>query len=239
MLISTQGIVLQSVKYSDNSLIIKIFTRKNGVVSFIVKNAFSKKSKQPASFFAPLTILDLIYNETPIEKLIFLKEVNIAHPFHAIPMDIKRNSLLLFYQELLMKLLYHANAPDEDLFDFIKVHLLKLESTSAVAPDFHIVFLTQLIQQLGYAPELNFSLHTPYFSIEDSNFGSVFVEIPNFLSKEASFYLFQLLKKQNYIIPDKKTRMELLNGMILYLMKYHKQIKEIESVTILGEVLKI
>jgi len=239
MLTSTQGIVLQSIKYSDNSLIIKIFTIKTGVVSFIVKNAFSKKSKQPASFFAPLAILDLIYNEAPVEKLVFLKEASIAHPFHAIPMDIKKNSLLLFYQEVLMKLLYHANAPDEELFDFIKTHLLKLETTPTVAPDFHIVFLTQLIQQLGYAPELNFSLHTPYFSIEDSNFGSVFSEHPNFLSKEASFYLFQLLKNQNHTLPDKKTRMELLNGMILYLMKYHKQIKEIESVEILGEVFKI
>jgi len=238
MLVSTQGIVLQSVKYADHSLIVKIFTRKSGMVSFIVKNAFSKKSKQPVSFFAPLTILDLIYNETYTEKLTFLKEVGIAHPFHSIPMDIKKNSLLLFYQELLMKLLYHANAPDEELFDFIQTHLLELEATQEFIPDFHIIFLVELIQQLGYSPELNFSLHTPYFSIEDSNFGAVFSETPNFLSKEASFYLFTLLKKQNYTLPDKKTRMELLNGMILYLMKYHKQIKEIESVGVLGEVLR-
>ena len=239
MLISTQGIVLQSIKYSDNSLIVKIFTRKSGVVSFIIKNAFSKKSKQPASFFSPLAILDLIYNEAYTEKLIFLKEVNLAHPFHAIPMDIKKNSLLLFYQELLMKLLCHANAPDEELFDFIKEHLLALEAIPAVTPDFHIVFLVQLIQHLGYAPELNFSLRTPYFSIEDSHF----VETRHatsllHLSKEASFYLYTLLKTQNHPLPDKSTRMELLNGLILYLMKYHKQIKEIESVGILGEVLR-
>ncbi|MCL2290127.1 MAG: DNA repair protein RecO [Bacteroidetes bacterium] len=238
MLTTTQGIVLQTTKYSDNSLIVKIFTRKNGALSFIIKNAFSKKSKQPVSFFTPLTILELIYNETYTEKLTFLKEVNIAHPFHAIPMDIKKNSLLLFYQELLMKLLYHANAPDEELFDFIKEHLLKLENTPELTSDFHIVFLVQLIQKLGYAPELNFSLHTPYFSIEDSNFGNIFLEIPYYLSKEASFYLFTLLRAQSYAVPDKKIRIELLNGMILYLMKYHKQIKEIESVAILSEVLR-
>lgn len=238
MLVSTSGIVLQSTKYSDNSLIVKIFTRKSGVASFIIKNAFSKKSKQPASFFAPLTILDMIYNETYTEKLTFLKEVSIKHPFHAIPMDIKKNSLLLFYQELLMKLLYHANAPEEALFDFIKAHLLALETTPELSPDFHIIFLAQLIQQLGYAPELNFSLDTPYFSIEDSNFGNIFIESPYFLSKEASFYLFSILKKNNHALSDKKTRIELLNGLIQYLMKYHKQIKEIESVKILAEVLK-
>jgi DNA repair protein RecO (recombination protein O) len=238
MITSTQGIVLQSIKYSDNSLIVKIFTRKSGVASFIIKNAFSKKSKQPASFFAPLMILDIIYNETHTEKLTFFKEVSIAHPFHSIPMNMNKNSLLLFYQEVLMKLLYHANAPDEELFDFIKTHLLELETIPELTPDFHIVFLTQLIQQLGYAPELNFSLDTPYFSIEDSNFGSYFLETPYFLSKEASFYLFTLLRASKYSVPDKKTRMELLYGLILYLMKYHKQIKGIESVRVLAEVLR-
>jgi DNA repair protein RecO (recombination protein O) len=182
--------------------------------------------------------LDIVYKETFTEKLTFLKEVAIAHPFHAIHHDIKKSSILLFYQELLMKLLYQANAPDDPLFHFIKEHLLELDATPALAPDFHIVFLIQLIQQLGYKPELNFSLQTPYFSIEDSNFGSFFTEMPYFLSKEASFYLFQILKNQSYVIPDKRIRMELLNGMILYLMKNNKQIKEIGAVEVLSEVLK-
>jgi DNA repair protein RecO (recombination protein O) len=237
MFISTQGIVLQSVKYSDNSLIVKIFTRKDGVISFIIKNAFSKKSKRHASCFAPLTILDIVYKETYTEKLTFLKEVIVANSFHAIHNNIMKNSLLLFYHELLMKLLYHANAPDESLFDFIKEHLLNLEAIQELTPDFHIIFLIHLIQQLGYKPELNFSLQTPYFSIEDSNFGNLLLETPYFLSKEASFYLFTILKNQNHTLPNKKTRMELLNGMLLYLMKNNKHIKEIASVEILSEVL--
>ena len=236
MLISTVGLVLQTVKYSDKSLIVKIFTRKNGVVSFIIKNAYSKKSKQPASFFAPLTILNIIYNETYTEKLTFLKEVTIAHPFHTIPLDIRKNCVLLFYQELLIKLLHQATAPDEMLFDFILEHLLTLESTPEISPDFHIIFLIHLSQQLGYTPELNFSLDEPYFSIEDSNFGSFYRQTPYFLSKESGFYLFMVLKNQPTAIPDKKTRIELLNGMILYLMKHNKQIKEIGSVGILSEI---
>jgi len=144
---------------------------------------------------------------------------------------------LLFYQEILMKLLLQATAPDEPLFVFLLEHLLKLEAIQELIPDFHIVFLVQLMQQLGYTPELNFSLSTPYFSIEDSNFGSFFIDSPYYLSKEASFYLYLILKNENNSISDRTTRMELLNGMILYLMKYHKQINGIESVRILTEVL--
>ena len=238
MIISTTGIVLQTTKYSDNSLIVKIFTKKNGTISFIIKNAFSKKNKQHASFFLPLTILNIVYNETYTEKLTFLKEIGITYPFHAIRMDIRKNSILIFYNELLLKLLQQATAPDEPLFDFLLEQLIKLEKSFEINPDFPIVFLVQLIQQLGYTPELNFSMQTPFFSIEDSNFGNIFFEGPAFLSKEASYYLFIILKKQNHSIPDKEIRLELLNGMILYLKKYHKQIKEIESVGILSDVLR-
>jgi DNA repair protein RecO (recombination protein O) len=238
MIVKTKGIVLQTIKYSDNSLIVKMFTRKNGTVSFIIKNAFSKNCKQHVSFFLPLTILYIVYNESFTEKLTFLKEVSIAHPFHAIQLDIKKNSILLFYHELLLKLLQQANAPDVALFDFLIEHLLELETIFELSADFHIVFLVQLIQQLGYSPELNFTFQTPFFSIEDSNFGNIFFASPVFLSKEASFYLYSILKKQKYAIPDKCTRMELLNGMILYLMKFNKQVKEIESVAILSEALR-
>ena len=238
MIIQTKGIVLQTTKYSDHSLIVKVFTKKSGTVSFIIKNAFSKKSKQPASYFSPLSILNLIYNETYTEKLTFLKEVTIAYPFHSIPLDIRKNTMLLFYQELLGKLLFQANAPDEPLYDFIEEHLIQLETTPQLSSDFHIVFLVQLIQNLGYTPELNFSMQTPFFSIEDSNFTANNIESPLFLSKEAGFYFYNILKKNNYETPNKNIRMELLNGMISYLMKYNKQIKEIESVNILSEIFR-
>ncbi|MDR0232688.1 MAG: DNA repair protein RecO [Dysgonamonadaceae bacterium] len=238
MIISTKGFVLQTIKYSDHSLIVKIFTKKSGTVSFIIKNAFNKKSKQPANYFTPLSILNLNYNETYSEKLTFLKEVTMAYPYHSIPLDIRKNTLLLFYQELLSKLLFQANAPDEPLYDFIEEYLIQLETTPRLSSDFHIVFLVQLIQNLGYTPELNFSIQTPSFSIEDSNFVAHNVESSLFLSKDAGFYFYNILKKNNYEIPNKNIRMELLNGLLLYIMKYHKHIKEIESVGILSEILR-
>ena len=45
MFYSTKGIVLHKTKYSDSSLIVKIYTEAFGTLSFIVKNAYSKKAK--------------------------------------------------------------------------------------------------------------------------------------------------------------------------------------------------
>ena len=62
MLVKTKSIVLSKRKYSDNSLIVKVFTRHCGVVSFIVKNAFSKNSRFSQAHFAPLNLLELTFH---------------------------------------------------------------------------------------------------------------------------------------------------------------------------------
>ena len=52
MLISSSAIVLSKVRYRDNDLIIKCFTRDLGVVSYMVKNiSVSKKVKTNSHFF--------------------------------------------------------------------------------------------------------------------------------------------------------------------------------------------
>ena len=38
----TEGIVLQSVRYGDTSLIVKVFTRKQGLKSYMLKGAFNR-----------------------------------------------------------------------------------------------------------------------------------------------------------------------------------------------------
>ena len=41
----TKAIVLQTIKYGDSSLIVKMLTKESGVQSYMVKGVFGKKSK--------------------------------------------------------------------------------------------------------------------------------------------------------------------------------------------------
>ena len=40
--IKTRAIVLQSIKYGDSSLVVKMFTEEEGLQSFMVKGVFGK-----------------------------------------------------------------------------------------------------------------------------------------------------------------------------------------------------
>ena len=60
MLHNTRGIVLNTIPYSDTSLIVKIYTEQFGLQSYIVSGARSKKGQRKANLLQPLSQLDLV-----------------------------------------------------------------------------------------------------------------------------------------------------------------------------------
>ena len=137
MFVSTEGIVLHRVKYSDTSLIVKIFTEKFGTQSFIIKNAFSKKNKLHHTFFSSLALLELTFDDHYLHQLGFLKDVSFVKIYDQIPLDPRRNSILFFYNELLYKLLY-SSSEDPKLFRIVKNGMLKLDDPNSFQLDQHI-----------------------------------------------------------------------------------------------------
>ncbi|MBP5800170.1 MAG: recombination protein O N-terminal domain-containing protein, partial [Prevotella sp.] len=55
MLTKTQAIVLHSIKYGETRLIVDMFTRSHGRLSFIVSLPKSPKAKVKKQYFQPLT----------------------------------------------------------------------------------------------------------------------------------------------------------------------------------------
>ena len=60
MIASTKAIALHYYKYSETSIIAKIFTKTFGVQSYLIKGVRNKKSKTPLNLFSPLTILNKV-----------------------------------------------------------------------------------------------------------------------------------------------------------------------------------
>ena len=75
MLETTKAIALSKIKYAEKDLIVKCFTENHGVVSFMVKNAFSKKSRSKLSYFQQLTLLEITFNYKNGKSLCFIKEI--------------------------------------------------------------------------------------------------------------------------------------------------------------------
>lgn len=236
MLVATKGIVLHKTKYSDQSLIVKIFTEQLGTQSFIIKNAFNKKNKLNQAYFSPLALLEVVFDHKNTQQIHFLKEIHHYANFEYIPFDLVRNSLLIFYNELLYKLLFDVGE-DAELFCFMERKILELDNPDVVLTDVHIRFLIDLSKQMGFCPVNNYSEACCFFSLQECHFAKIYFPNDFYLSKEASTYLYDILSCESKPYPAKSIRNELLNGLISYFIIHNEQIKKIESIAILADVL--
>ena len=76
----TEAIVLHSLKYGDQRLIIDLFTRVHGRVSFIVPLPKSAKGKIKKQYFQPLTLLNIECDVRPQAALQKLHDVSLLAP---------------------------------------------------------------------------------------------------------------------------------------------------------------
>ncbi len=236
MHITTRGIVLHKTKYSENSVIVNIFTRDAGVQSFIVKGAYSKQRRGTMALLENLSMIEVVFDDKG-QNIKFFKEVSLLHSYQLIPFDLVRRTIFIFYNELIYKILREYRA-DAALYDFVESSLLELDDEQAHLTDIHLRFMVKLAHVMGIFPATNYSDYNSIFSIDESCFVHEYFDYPNFLSREASAYLWQLMNGEDVpVLPHKVVRNELLYGMLRYFEEHNSQIGKIESVEILSQLL--
>jgi len=151
MQVKTSGIVLHSIKYSDSTTIITVYTHQFGRVSYMVHGVNKKKSANPAAFLQPLSLVEMDVYHTPGKNIQRLKEMRMAHPFTGIPFDPVKNSLALFISEVLFRTLRQTE-PDENLYLFLENSILQLDYSKTAMSNYHLVFLLKLTRYLGFEP---------------------------------------------------------------------------------------
>lgn len=235
MYVSTRGIVLHTTKYSDTSIIVKLYTEKHGTQSFIIKNAFSKKRNLRASLFSPLALLNITYDDHYLNQLKYLKEVDLGDANTSYEFDPAITTIRIFYCELLYKLLYDAGE-DPILFQFLEREIQHLTAPDITLNILPLQFLLRLSVLLGFVPEDNYSLQEPYFSLRNGRFQSVIWDEQETMPAEESLFLHHLIVKESPTAP-RQVRLSLLHYLIRYYQMHNEQLSNITSVDILSSIL--
>lgn len=166
---NTRGIVLRSLKYSESSLIVKIYTEAFGLQSYLIKGATGRKARLKPVFFQPLNLLDLVVYRKEKVSLQTIREVRFAAIYMSVPQDIRKSSLVLFLDEVLNRALGEEES-NKDLFGFLWDSLLMLDTTQENISQFHLLFLIKLSRYLGFFPRSNHSQANPLFNLAEGFF---------------------------------------------------------------------
>lgn len=240
MLHSTKGIVFHSLKYSETSIIVKIYTEFFGIQSYLFKGIRSPKSKIKPGLFQSMTLLDLVVYHNEKQSLQSVKEVHLAHAFKTIPFDIRKSSVVLFINELVYKAI-REEEPNPDLFGFLWQTCLQLDKTEENVSCFHIHFAMQLMHYLGIFPQDNYSSRLPVFNLREGFFQTTIPTHPHYLDTANSILFHNLLLTLNLepgtLNLEPETRNQLLETILLYYQLHLPGFRGVQSHHILHDVL--
>lgn len=239
MLIKTEAIVLHSLKYGETRLIVDMFTRSHGRLSFIVNIPKSAKSKVRKQLFQPLTILEIETDVHPKAQLQKLKDVRLASPFCSIPFDPGKLAISLFLAEFL----YYALRSEQQnvlLFDYIADSIQWLDSQADRFANFHPVFLMRLSRFLGFYPNLEDYSPGDYFDLRESLFCTVPPVHRDFLQPQDAEKL-QLMMRMDYptmhlFRMSHEERNRLLRVALYYYRLHLADFPELKSVSVLQDL---
>jgi len=192
MLQSTKGIVFHTIKYSESSIIVKIYTEIFGIQSYLFRGVHGRNSKVKPGLFQPLTLLDLVVYHKEQRTLHPVREVHLGHPYHNIPTDIRKSSVLLFINELAYKSI-REEEPNPPLFEFLWSSCQFLDETMDAVAHFPILFALQLCHYLGIFPQTNHSVQSPFFNLREGLFQPAIPDHPHYLDPANSSVFFSML----------------------------------------------
>lgn len=150
--VTTNAIVLSSLKYSDTSLIVKCFTSKEGLKTYLIRGVLkAKKGGLKAGYFQPLTQLKIVGNHNNKGNLNSIKEVQVLYSYKTIYNDIVKQSIVLFLSEILSNCIQEEEE-NIALFSYLETAFKWLDLHDKVA-NFHLLFLLNLTRFLGFYPD--------------------------------------------------------------------------------------
>ena len=235
-----QGVVLQTHRYGDSSLIVRIFTRNFGLRSYMVKGAFQRNTKNRVALFQSLNVISYVEaRKSEGASLGYLKDVQLAMVYQSLPLVMNKSAIMMYVSELLSKTLV-GQEQNTALYDFIVQSLQWLDLVESHYVNFPLFFTLELTRHLGFYPKTNY--HSgDCFDMMEGVFAHDYPLHPYSLDAEVSSCLQAMLGLGIDEVCGKplslQQRRELLDGLIRFMRLHAPVMKDFHSHEVLQAVL--
>lgn len=219
MLITTKGIVFSALKYGEADLIVKCFTEKSGLKTYLVRGVLkSRKGKLKASLFQPLTQLEIVANHKDKGTLEYMKEAKLTKPYESLHTNVLKSTVVIFLSEVLRNAVKEEEA-NLSLFEYLETSLHWFD-THEKTVNFHLLFLLKLTRYLGFYPD-DSQQHASVFNLIDGTFQEVETN-PDCINDHNVLLLQQLLGTDFDELNAIKLNQTVRSGFLLMLLKYYE-----------------
>ena len=238
MVIKTRGIILRTVKYSETSVILDIYTEGVGLRSYIISGVRTQRSKVAMGLLQVASLVDIVaYNQEG--KLNRIKEIHAAHIYISLPFDIRKSSIGLFMAEVARRTIRESEE-NADLFLFLFDIFKFLDETKEHFSNLHLAFLLELSGHFGFRPDEGEYTEGAVFDFRNGVFTTNTVGHTHFLTEHLSKLLAEILTThwtQSHLVKlNREERRLLISEMLQFYQFQIDNFPEIQSFKILQEI---
>ena len=239
MLEKTRGIILHQIKYTDSGIVARLYTRKFGRQSFLIKGMRNRKAGKHNILFQPMFILDLEMHYKASHEMQVLKEFSVSFTPYDIHSNIKKSCVAIFLGEVLTSVL-KEESPHEEMFDYIEESIIYFDSCKEGFANFHIGFLAGLSSFLGFEPGPRTNVNDSFFDMTNGKFVPIPPVHGNYANAEisnilADFFVASYDNISNITLTG-TLRNEVLDTLVRYYSLHLPGLKKINSLEVLKEV---
>lgn len=147
-----RGVVLRTVKYNDKNSVVRVYTDRRGLLSFLLPAGGGTAARRRRALFQPLSLVEMVADLRPGRELHRIGDARCLVPLQNLHVDPAKNAIALFLTELLSHVIVEQerNAP---LFSFISGAVQVLDRQTEGVANFHICFLYNLGVFIGIQPD--------------------------------------------------------------------------------------
>lgn len=242
MLETVHCISLRTVKYSDSSSIVTLWTRERGRISAVVPSGSGREAQRRRAIMMPLGTFEAVAAGSAGTDIVRLRDVRSSGLSVAASADPLKSTVAIFIAEFLYTVL-RDSAPDGHMSDFI----FDWTAILAAAPrqrlaNFPIAFIYNIGRFLGVEPDVGTYSPGAYFDMRQGRFTSTLpLGHSRVLDPDAARVVLTLarLNRRNYHLLrlNRMQRNQILDLMLEYYNMHLAPLTSITSLDILRAVL--
>lgn len=234
-----RGIVLNTVKYGDTSMVVQMLTDRYGRQSYIVQGVRSQRGRgSKMAHFQPMFALEFEGLISPKSELHRMRDTQNGILLRSMPFDVRKSTIALFMAEVLYRLIGESES-NEHLFDFVWGSIEALDALEDGVANFHLWFLANISRFLGFSPGNDYS-PDGWFDMREGEFTPIMPLHDAVFTPEYARLLHDLLecdvRDLGEIGLNRTQRVGMLSALVEYYTIHLDSIRRVESLRILQEV---
>ncbi len=260
MIVKTAAIVLHTLKYGERKMIVEMFTRQQGRLSFVMTMPKTGKGSLKKQYFQPMTLLEITFDMRQRVQLQKLTDARLLVPYTTLPLSAEKLAITLFVAEFLYYAL-RSEQRNEPLFDYIADSMQWLDAATEGYANFHLTFLMRLSRFLGFYPNMEIPSNSPclggeltpspeqgrlggvsgvVFDLREARFSSAVPLHPDFLPPEESQLIRQLMRMDfptmHLFRLSRTDRQRIMEVLMRYYKLHLPDFPELKSLAVLHQL---